>query len=423
MATDHPLRLALNDEVHGRPALPMPEPAKISHFAFTETQPGSARQAITDLCRRLGAQEPNPEIGHHTIIAHDLAIKWEQHGEFYTLTIAEAGPADQAFNAPAAANLPTGWLATLPGQRLVALNIGVRKGSGERFNVEKLFGHGDLAGSFVNDGMAMIWMDFRIGADGFSRAFILDKGLGPQRIGRLVRRLVEIETYRMMALLTFPVARALQPKLTRLETMLTSAMGEAPSADGADSTPLSESELLARIQSASREIEETLNVSNFRFAAARAYWTLVNKRIAELGEQRIGSLQPIEVFLDRRLGPAMNTCEAVERRLSALAERSERASNLLRTRVDIALEAQNQSLLRSMEQNARRQLRLQQTVEGLSVVAISYYLVSMLAYVFKGLEEARIWPLHAPVVTAIAAPLVVAAVWLAMRRLRQHLMQ
>ena len=67
MATDHPLRLALNDEVHGRPALHVPEPAKISHFAFTESQPGSARQAVMDLCRRLGAQEPNPDIGHHTI--------------------------------------------------------------------------------------------------------------------------------------------------------------------------------------------------------------------------------------------------------------------------------------------------------------------------------------------------------------------
>ncbi len=422
MATDHPLRLSLNDEVHGRPALAIPEPGKISHFAFTEAAPGSARDAIADLCRRLGAQGPGPDIGHHTIIAEPLAIKWEQHGEFYTLTVAESGPAEQAFNAPAAAALPMGWLASLPGERLVALNIGVRKLPANRFAPEKLFGHGDLAGSEGNDGLARIWMDFRIGADGFSRAFILDKGLGPQRLGRLVRRLVEIETYRMMALLTFPVARSIQPKLTRLEQQLTSVIVQA-SDRGTTNGARPESELLATIQSAAREIEETSNQTNFRFAAARAYWALAAKRIAELGEKRIGTLQPIEQFLDRRLGPAMSTCEAVERRLNALAERSERASNLLRTQVDIALEGQNQSLLRSMEQNARRQLRLQQTVEGLSVVAISYYLLSMLGYVFKGLEEARVTTIHAPVAIAVAAPIVVAVVWMMIARLRRHLME
>ena len=82
----------------------------------------------------------------------------------------------------------------------------------------------------------------------------------------------------------------------------------------------------------------------------------------------------------------MAFCESVDRRLAAAAERIDRASNLLRTRVEIEREAQNQLLLGAMNRRAKLQLRLQQTVEGLSVVAISYYAIAVLGYVFKGME-------------------------------------
>ncbi len=415
MATDHPLRLSLNDEIHGRPAMNITSPARISHFAFTKAAPGAALAAIADLSRRLGATSPAPDAVYHAFTAKGFSLKWEQHGEFYTLAVATEGDATQAFNAPAAAKLPAGFLAGLPGERLVALNIAVRKGKSARFSPEKLFGHDDLAGARVTGGAATIWMDFRIGADGFSRALVMDHALGPARLGRLIRRLVEIETYRMMALLAFPVARGLQPTLSRLEQELTGTIGKAQSPD-----ETAEAELLARLQSAAREIEETANATNFRFAAARAYAALANKRISELREERIEGLQRIETFLERRFAPAMKTCEAAERRLSALAERSERASNLLRTRVDIALEAQNQTLLRSLEQSARRQLRLQQTVEGLSVVAISYYLLAILGRILEG-AEALHWGPHAILAEAVLAPFVVLAVWLAIRRVRRSL--
>jgi uncharacterized membrane-anchored protein len=415
MATDHPLRLSLNDEIHGRPAMNITSPARISHFAFTKAPPGAALASLTDLCRRLGTALPAKDAVYHAITAKGFSLKWEQHGEFYTLAIAAPGDAAQAFNAPAAALLPPGFLANLPGERLVALNIAVRKGKPARFSPEKLFGHDDLAGSRVTGGAATVWMDFRIGSDGFSRALVMDHALGPARLGRLIRRLVEIETYRMAALLAFPAARQLQPTLTRLEKELTGTIGEAQKPGEAG-----EAELLSRLQSAAREIEETSNATNFRFAAARAYARLVNKRISELREERIEGLQRIETFLDRRFAPAMNTCEAAERRLNALAERSERASNLLRTRVDIALEAQNQSLLRSLEQSARRQLRLQQTVEGLSVVAISYYLLAILGRMLEGAETLH-WGIHAKLAEAAIAPFVVLAVWLAIRRVRRSL--
>jgi uncharacterized membrane-anchored protein len=129
-----------------------------------------------------------------------------------------------------------------------------------------------------------------------------------------------------------------------------------------------------------------------------------------LNHQRLG------VFLDRRFSPAMTTCNAVAERIASLASRTERASNLLRTRVDIALEAQNQQLLRSMEQRSRQQLMLQETVEGLSVVAISYYLIQIAAKLFEGVPG-----IDAKFASWVSIPVIIAAVWFAVRRVRRRI--
>jgi uncharacterized membrane-anchored protein len=237
----------------------------------------------------------------------------------------------------------------------------------------RFFGHGDLAGSKVSSGQATVWTDFRIGDDGYTRMLVQDYGLSPLRLGRVVRRIHEIETYRMMALLALPLARRVQGELAVLERAVSKV-----TADMLSSRESSEdAELLTRLSGIARDVEEISSRTSYRFSAARAYSALVDKRIEELGEEKVMSYQRIGVFLDRRFGPAMATCLAVADRIKSLAERSERASNLLRTRVDIALEGQNQQLLKSMEKRGQQQLRLQETVEGLSVVAISYYLIGI----------------------------------------------
>jgi len=126
------------------------------------------------------------------------------------------------------------------------------------------------------------------------------------------------------------------------------------------------------------------------------------------------------VFLDRRFSPAMATCQAVSDRIRSLAERSERASNLLRTRVDIALEAQNQQVLKSMEKRGLQQLRLQQTVEGLSVVAISYYLIGIFAKLIEGFGDYA--KTDTKLVSLLSIPVIVFLVWYGVRRLRKKIM-
>ena len=416
---DHELRLILNDELHGRPGLPVSAPARLTHLAFTIAEGDTDPLAnVKQLCDALGLKPPAKGAAHHSVAIDNGLFKYERHGEFYQMSVIVA---DNGARSEAIAALPMGWVDELPGKRLVAIHTHIRVKAAKPpapAELIDLFGHDDIACSLVSQGGATIWTDFRIGADGYTRMLVHDHGLSPLRLGRVTRRLHEIETYRMMALLAFPLARRLLVELGPLEKSLASTIDAMLQAkDTAE-----ESSLLARLSAIARDVEDMSNRSSYRFAAARAYEALVAKRIAELGEERVMSHQKLGVFLDRRFSPAMTTCLAVTERIAGLADRSERASNLLRTRVDIALEAQNQQLLRSMEQRARLQLMLQETVEGLSVVAISYYMIGIVSKLIDGLEV-YLPRLDTKLANLMAIPLVVVLVWFGVRRVRRRVLR
>ena len=418
---DHELRLTLNDELHGRPGLPVSSPARITHLAFTlaETDPNPL-SSVKLLCDALGVIPPSGQVHHHAVILDKGLFKYERHGEFYRISVtANETVKGKGHDKEAISYLPLGWLDNLPGKRLVAIQTHVLSKSTPTPNetmLRKIFGHDEIACSYVNQKNASVWTDFRIGADGFTRMLVHDHGLSPMRMGRLTRRLHEIETYRMMALLAFPLARQLQKELGPLEKALSQTIASMVATQSANE----DEKLLQSLSGVTRDVEDISNRSSFRFAASRAYGALVAKRITELGEERVLNHQRLGVFLDRRFSPAMTTCTAVAERIASLAARGERASNLLRTRVDIALEGQNQKLLRSMETRARQQLMLQETVEGLSVVAISYYLISIVTKLIDGLAG-YMGGFDSKLIDLLAIPVVLVAVWLAVRRVRKRL--
>ena len=414
---DHELRLVLNDELHGRPGLAVKAPARITHLAFTigEDDPDPLRQ-VEKLCDAFGVMPPAPGSPHHAAEIDGGLFKYERHGEFYRVSITAEGNGGRS---EAIAMLPMGWIDELPGKRLVAIHTHILAKSAKTPDaafLKNYFGHDDLAGSKAAQGGATVWTDFRIGADGYTRMLVHDHGLSPMRLGRVTRRIHEIETYRMMALLAFPLARQMQKELSPLEKSLAETIDGMLSAKGAEEDAM----LLARLSGIARDVEDMSNRSSYRFAAARAYSALVSKRFAELGEDRVTNYQRLGVFLDRRFSPAMTTCNAVADRIAGLAARSERASNLLRTRVDIALEGQNQQLLRSMEARARQQLMLQETVEGLSVVAISYYLIGIVAKFLEG-AASFVPGLDVKLASWLSIPVIVALVWWAVRRLKRRI--
>ncbi len=416
--SDHPLRQRLNEELHSRPSIPVRPPARILHLALLD--PGSQRlkEAFAAFCARHALPVPGSDARQAIVELGTQRLKWERHGEFGTLTLVGSWP--EALLAP---SLPVPALleeitAGLGEIRIAAADIRLVVDSEEPAPtiVERFFGHDDVAGGFVAGGTARLFTDFRIGPDGFTRYILLDRALTAARAGRTVRRLCEIDTYRMLALMAYPVAQAHGPVLGGLEQRLHAILDEMARASGA----AAERAVLERMTALSREVERLIDANAFRFAAGKAYHRIVQQRLAELHEGSISGYQRLTPFLERRLGPAMATCAATEERVESLARRLARAIDLLRTRIDVALEAQNQEILEGMAERTKAQLRLQETVEGLSVVAISYYALSVLAKVVEPLAS-HLFGMDEAVVVAVLAPIVVLLVWLGLRRIRARI--
>ena len=237
--------------------------------------------------------------------------------------------------------------------------------------------------------------------------------MGQRRIGRIVQRLSEIETYKTMAMLGLIESRGIGARLAEFDSELDSLMVEMRDQDkAAEST-------LRRLLVVSAELETMLAQTTFRFGGTRAYARIVNQRIEVLRETRMGGRQTFAEFMMRRFDPAMRTVEATEDRLNGMATRAERAANLLRTQVDVERSAQNQMLLASMDRRADLQLRLQRTVEGLSVVAISYYAVNLMYYLVgpacSGIGILSGWG------KAGLTVIILAVVWSLLRRLRRSI--
>ncbi len=423
LPTNHPQRYGLSNEIHARPPQEFSAPERLSYFAvnyppnLADAQ-DPATSDLVRLCVVQGVAPPTAEVTHFETAFGSLRLKWERHTEFVTYTFSQKGDFARPFEKPVIESVNSEWLATLGGNLLAAIHVAVQPNHDfipELPTVKAEFDGNYLVGAKVAGGNAIVLTDLRIHADDFSRMLVMDIALGKRQGGRTVQRLLEIETYRIMALLGLPVARRSAALLTTAEREL--AAVTALMAQDSDSD---EPALLVRLTRLAATVESELAENSFRFGASRAYYDLVIRRISELREARLVGVQTIEEFMDRRLAPAMATCASVEKRLQDLSGRVARASDLLRTRVDIEREQQNQALLESMNRRARMQLRLQQTVEGLSIAAITYYVVGLVGYAAKALKQSGV-ALSVDVVTGASIPFVVLGIWLAVRRVRQRL--
>lgn len=415
---DHVQRRALIDEVHARPPEQLTVPSRLSYLALVSDGDRAADSAaLAALAARYGAPAPEPDQNHYSADFGAFRIKWERHTEFLRYKFFVNGAEATPFADPAIKAVPADWLATLPGKVIAANHAVLAPRSKEPLAIEAIadqhFNGNALIGSMTSGGKGLALTDFRIHDDGFGRLIVYDDGLTPRQLGRLVQRIMEIETYRMMALLAFPVARALGPSLQQAESELLSIISSVQDAKEDDEPPLFD-----RITRLEAQVEKTLSDTHYRFSAANAYHTLVEQRVEELREQRIEGLQTFREFNERRLSPAMATCRTMSARLEAILDRVGRTTMLLSTRVNVTREKQNQQVLKSMDRRATMQLRLQQTVEGLSVAAISYYIVGLVGYAAKGIKASG-RDINLDLVTAWSIPVVIAVVAYGLQRFRK----
>ncbi|APX13786.1 DUF3422 family protein [Tateyamaria omphalii] len=418
---DHPLRYKLANELHARPFPSMRAPCAAAYVAFKQPEMAANRDRSLDLehlqalLDRHGAPHPQPGATHYYGQIGRHWLKWEQHTEFVTYTIFSEGVEDRPFDPRAFDPFPQEWLEAAPGQRVTSILIRVeqrRKDEEIRACLSDWFVPESLAVSSVLDDAAVMAGDFRIDQNGHMRfAVFASEGTGQRRVGRIVQRLCEIETYKSMSMLGFARVRGMGGQLTALDTRLIELV-ETMSGERSEA----EATLKALLE-ISAELETLAAQSSFRFGATWAYEAIVNERIEALREDRYEGRQTFAEFMMRRYQPAMRTVRSAEERLAAMSNRGVRAANLLRTRVDVERSAQNQALLESMDKRSDLQLRLQRTVEGLSVVAISYYAVSLAGYILYPLEEPT--GLSKGFLTALVTVPVVLLVWGLIRRLRR----
>lgn len=412
---EHPLRAAILAETHARPFTPLPTPSRVLRFAFTvdPAAPHRDRADLARLCAACGLTPPDGEAKHLAIEVDGAQLRWERHGEFVTYTWMFPAEAGAPFEPDAGHLQARAAVLPQPGPLLAAIDLHLLPASVAPDGVAPFFPTGQIAASYCDDERALAASDFKPDADGFVRLLVLDRSLSPMSAGALAQRLLEVETYRCLALLGLPEAQKLAPSLRRVEMDLPDVMRRMQASAGVEANR----GLLDSLGALSTEVETGAAESSYRFGATRAYHDLVMLRLDSIREKRVPHHPTLGSFLARRLDPAIRTCVTTQERQLDLSNKLSRATQLLRTRVDIDLESQNSDLLRRMNERAKLQLRLQQTVEGLSVAAISYYIASLAHHVLEGVEKLWHWP-NPTIATAALVPFILIGVAWTVRRIR-----
>ena len=425
---DHPDRKQLHEEVHARPPIALwPNERVLSQsFLLDAKSRQTQMEWIQKLSIALGI--PNDRERDHSFKMLTLApepervlIKWELHGEFATIAAITHNPVkitgpllgsrlaiekslDKIFQ-----DLGCPTIVEAGGQRISALDLAFERRPlfAEAQEVSAIFSGNTVLGSYIlSSKKAQLWTDLRLDEDGFISYFIPHDILGSRQAGRVARAIAEAETYRMAAMIAFPVAKSLSMPLRTAESELAELsknISQLQTEPGVHTEK--DGQFLGELSHLASRAEQWISGYGLRFTAAEAYSQLLSKNLFELAESPIPGVQSLSEFMDRRFQPAMGTCIWTQRRLKELSDRISRTTQTLRTRIEFVNEEQTQKLLASMDQRARLQLRLQETVESLSVLVLTYYAVSLLAYVAKGGKEAGL-SIHPEIVAAIAAPVV-----------------
>ncbi|MFL1468179.1 DUF3422 family protein [Marinobacter sp. HN1S83] len=413
----HPLRDDLYNELHSRPFQVLPTPARVTHIAVLTT-PGQ-REAqfrhLQELHRLLGEPEPEQEVSCFEKTFGNLRVRREMHMEFASYTFINLDPTEAGapFAETGISLLPEGWLDKLTGTVIAAFHVHLQAQAGQGMEdldyVRQHFEGRRLVGSSPQSGAARVWGTFQLHSDGFGRFLVMNHHMSDSQLGRLTQRLIEIETYRLMSLLALPLARETSPSLNDMDQKLAVITQSL-----ADNDDVDEPALLAQLTAIAARIEAFRAHSTFRFSATRAYHRLVLTRLDALREDELSGHLTITEFMTRRLTPAVETCKAVSERLEDLSRRVDRASEMMRTRVDLAIQNQNQQLLSSMDRRSKIQLMMQHTVEGFSVVAITYYLIGLLKLGLDSVYEAG-FDINKSLVLGIAIPVVMVLVYTGVR--------
>jgi len=422
LGQEHPLRDTLDKEIRARPYINLSMPERITHIAVLSGEDGASaeRAHLARLCEKFDVAKPLDTATHFVSQMGPFRLRWERHTEFSTYTFFRNEPCEEPFEHPVSDLVPREWLSNLPGQVMNAVHLELENHTTPQRNpieIARYFEGHTYVGCEVAGGCALLWTDMRVHEDRFVRILMRNVSMSERQAGRVVQRVLEIETYRIMALLGFPLAREASPRIRAVDEALAGVAARMSDENSRET----DSHLLDELSGLAAEIEAVSARNSYRFGATKAYYAIVQQRLAELREGRLQGLPTLSETIERRMAPAMKTCDHTSMRQHSLSQRVSRVASLLRARVEVELEKQNQEVLNTMNKRAEIQLRLQETVEGLSVVAISYYLVGLLGYAFKGAKASGL-PINPDMALGVAVPVVAVAIWTGLRKAKKVLL-
>jgi len=409
--TDHPYRTAIMDEVHARPVEIIPPTCRLRRLVFVMPPEAGAMHRVFDRfthdCAEAGRPVPGASSRQHSFDAGARHVTWEFHTEFVTVT----WRSDLLDSDNWPENI--GLSALGDGLLLAAMRIDIIADTAVPERLVPSFSLPSLCLAGVEEGKAQVATDFVHDRERITRFEFAAGALTPLRRSIIARRLLEVETYRTMALLGLPLARQASPEVRTIELELSDLVA---SLSEANTAPLIQGALdaLHRLSMRSGQLSERLG---YRFAAGHAYGDILRMRLAGLREVGTTRGSTLTQYIGNRVDPGLATCAALEKRLAVLADKIERAIGLLNVRIGVDMQLQNAALLEGIAQTGRSQFLLQRTVEGLSTIAISYYLLGILSYAFAGPLHELHW--DKTMALSIAAPFVVLAVWLMARSVRR----
>lgn len=411
------LRQQISQELHNRPSPQVHLPTVVSHIAvrLNEADRSKEYEQICNLCQRYSVNPPSIEASCFYQNFGGFELRWERHLEFSSYSFIRQGLPERLFDGYALEHVPQDWLDNIAGELVSAINVVLCNDSLSEKTIYHAFEGQQVLGSHVGEGRADVYASFRLHSDGFSRMIIKSRNLNSYQGGRLLQRMLEIETYQMMALLSLPIARSLSPKVAQMEQALVTINQQM-----ADISQQDDSTMLEQLSDLASQSEQLISDISYRFSATNAYYELVCARLEQLKETDITGLERINEFVTRRLSPGIRTCQALTNRLEDLTRRIARASSLLRTRVDLSIEQQNQQLLKAINQRGVIQLRLQQMVEGVSVAAMAYYLMGLLDYMLDAFIASGV-DLNKVVIKGISVPIILFMVWLLLHVVIGHI--
>ncbi|MFS8146218.1 DUF3422 domain-containing protein [Rhizobium sp. BR 249] len=388
-----------NSELHARPSIYFIGPAIVEHVAFMPLD-GTIKE-FHDSLKSEG----------------EISVRVERHTEFVTVTrVRQLACEPERWPEPDLAEDDFARLAGLSSPRLVChASILVLGNPPDQLEpVLKTFDFGDTAASSIGGGSAQVCSDFRVRGDNSSRIILFNKDLNAHRLGRMVRRIFEIETYRSMALLALPEARRLAPLLGGYDAELVQLTDR-----NLRTSAHQHKQLLEEITVLSSHIISATAETRNRFGATAAYAKIVEERIALLRETRVAGFQRFGTFVERRFKPAVRSCEATSLRLEYLSRATMHLLDLLQTRIQVEIEFQNATQIQAMADRAATQVKIQRAVEGFSIIAISYYLLSLMKFIYETADHAGYH--FDPVIMLVAVPVVVGAVAITILRVKHAL--